>query len=233
MCSSAGIRSQGGVHQHREVVPVLLEELELERVRDLRRCHPRLGDGLEAADDQAADLLLDVDVAVGVTQDRQVGVDALELVGDDVEVLGRVQRDGDADLVAECLGPLAGAVDHDLGLDVTGVGPNASDASAAWRLDRVDADHPDALVDSHSACPGALGQREGEVGRVGAAVLGQPDRAEQVVDRDDRPLLLCLLGREHLAVEVERGGGGGRAPQLTIRSSVRATIRPPTLAVAG
>ena len=132
----------GSVHEDREVVPVLVEELELERVRDLRGRHPGLGHRLEAADHQSADLLLDVDVAVGVAQDRQVGVHTLELVGDDVEVLGRVQRDGDADLVAERLGPLARTVDDDLGLDVTGVRAYAGDAPSARGRGRVDAERP-------------------------------------------------------------------------------------------
>jgi hypothetical protein len=74
------------------VVPVLLEQLELERVGDRVGRDPRLRLGLEAADDEPADLLLEVGVAVRVAQDRQVAVDALDLVGDDVEVLGGVER---------------------------------------------------------------------------------------------------------------------------------------------
>ena len=42
--------------------------------------------------------------------------------------------------------------------------------------------------------PGALGQREGQVGRVGLAVGGQPDRADQVVDPHHRIVLESLLG---------------------------------------
>ena len=118
---------QRTLHQHREVVPVLVEQLELERVGQLVRGDPGLGLRLEAADDQAADLLLEVGVAVRVAQDRQVAVHALDLVGDDVEVLGRVQRDGDAAQGADRLGPLAGAVDDDLGLDVAVVGDDTGD----------------------------------------------------------------------------------------------------------
>ncbi len=115
----------GLVHQHREVVPVLLEELELERVRQVVGRAPRFGLGLEAADHQAAGLLLEVGPAVRVAHDRQVWVDALDPLGDDVEVLGRVQRHAHADQVTERLGPLAGAVDDDLGLDVAAVGAYA------------------------------------------------------------------------------------------------------------
>ena len=119
------------LHQQREVVPVLLEQLELERVGDLVGRHPRLRLGLEPADDQPADLLLEVGVAVGVAQHRQVGVHALDRLGHDVEVLGGVQRHGDPGQGADLLGPLAGAVDDDLGLDVAGVGAHAGHAPVA------------------------------------------------------------------------------------------------------
>ena len=83
------------VHQDREVIPVLAEQLELERVRQLVGRDPGLGLRLEAADQQAADLFLDVGVAVRVAQHGQVPVHAGDLVGHHVEVLGRVQRHGD------------------------------------------------------------------------------------------------------------------------------------------
>ena len=125
--SSTGRRCTRALHQHREVLPVLVEQLELEGVRDLLGRDPGLGLGLEPADDQPADLLLDVGPAVGVAQDRQVAVHPLDLVGHDVEVLGRVQRHADAGQRADGLGPLAGAVDDDLALDVAVVGAHPAD----------------------------------------------------------------------------------------------------------
>ncbi len=113
------------VHQHREVLPVLREQLELEGVGQVVGRAPRLRLGLEAADDQAAGLLLEVGPAVGVPHDRQVGVRPRDRLGHDVEVLGGVQRHGHADQVAERLGPLTRAVDDDLGLDVAVVGAHA------------------------------------------------------------------------------------------------------------
>ena len=86
-----GHPDQGLVHQHREVVPVLLQQLELERVRQVVGRAPRLRIGLEPTDHETADLLLEVRPPVGVAHDREVGVAALDGVGDDVEVLGRVQ----------------------------------------------------------------------------------------------------------------------------------------------
>ncbi len=109
------------------MVPILFQELEFERVGNLVGTHPRLGLRLEAADDQPADLLLEVRVAVGVAQDRHVGCTPSMRLGDDVEVLGGVQRDVDARHGADLLGPLARAVDDDLGLDVAAVGAHAGD----------------------------------------------------------------------------------------------------------
>ena len=119
--------ADGAVHQDGEVVPVLLQELELERVGQRVGCDPGLGLGLEPADQQAAHLFLDVGVAVRVAQHGEVAVHAAYLLGDDVEVLGRVQRDGHPGQGADLLGPLAGAVDHDLRLDVALVGADAGD----------------------------------------------------------------------------------------------------------
>ena len=193
------------------MVPVLVEQLELERVRDLVGRDPRLRLGLEAADDQPADLLLEVRVAVGVAQDRQVGMDALDLVGDDVEVLGGVQRHGDVDAGREGVGPLAGAVDDDLGLDVAVARCRTPTTDVVLGEDVED---PDVLDHPRAALPRPLGQRHGEVGRVGLAVAGQPDGADEVVGRHQRPALAGLLRREDLALQVERLGGRGGAAQL-------------------
>ena len=43
---------------------------------------------LEAADDQAADFLLEIRIAIGIAQHRQVRVHAIDLLGHDIEVLG-------------------------------------------------------------------------------------------------------------------------------------------------
>ena len=122
-----GDAQQRVVHQDLEVIPILVQELEFERIGNRVGRHPRFGFGLEAADDQAADLFLEVGVAVGVTQDRQVRVHAVDVLADDVEVFGGVQRDVDPGHRADLFGPLAGAVDDDLGLDVTHVGAYAAD----------------------------------------------------------------------------------------------------------
>src|SRR6202034_1993192 len=106
-----------------------------------------LGLGLEPADQQATHLFLDVGVAVGIAQDREVPVHAVDLLGHHVEVLSRVQRHGHAAHRADRLRPLAGAVNHHLGLDVTLVGPDAGHGAA-----RVpDAGHPGTLAHRNAA----------------------------------------------------------------------------------
>ena len=83
-----GYTQESIFHQTFEVLPILFQQLEFERVGNLVRSHPGFGLRFEAADDQPADLLLEIGVAVGVTQDRKVGMDTGYGLGDDVEVLG-------------------------------------------------------------------------------------------------------------------------------------------------
>ena len=79
------------LHQDLEVIPILGQELEFELVGNGADV-PRFGDRLEATHDQAADFLLVVDVAVGVAHDRQVRAHAGNRPGDEVEVLGGIER---------------------------------------------------------------------------------------------------------------------------------------------
>ena len=115
----------GVAHQDVELVPVLGQELELERLGDLVGGDPRLGVRLEPAHEQPADLLLEVGVAVWVPQRRRRSLEPVDRLGDDVVVLGRLQRNGHPDLLAEGLGPLAAAVDDVLALDVAPAGDHA------------------------------------------------------------------------------------------------------------
>ncbi len=206
-----GDAQQRVLHQNGEVVPVLVEQLELERVGDLVRRDPRLGLRLEAADHQAAHLLLEVGVAVGVAQHRQVGVHAVDRVGDHVEVLRRVQRHVDPGERAHLLGPLPGAVDDDLGRRCR---PRRSRTPVTRPSRTV---MPSTRVRSKiraPPCRAPSGQGRGEVGRVGLAVARQPDRAHQVVGPHDRVAVRRLRRGEQLALQAERRRGGGGAPQL-------------------
>ena len=97
------------LHEHLEVLPVLVEQRELEGVGDAVGRHPRFRRGLETADEEPTDLLLDVGVPLRIPQHRQVAVDSLDRLGHDVEVLCRVQRDVDPGHRADGPGPLTDA----------------------------------------------------------------------------------------------------------------------------
>jgi hypothetical protein len=134
---------------------------------------PGLGHRLEAAHQQAADLFLVVDEAVGVAHHRQHRVHAVDAVGDDVEVLGREQRHVDAGQRAELPRPLAGAVDQRLAAHLA--------LTQCARRPRG----PRSMVTPVTSTPSTslapplrapLGQRHAQVGRVGLAVAGDPDR---------------------------------------------------------
>ena len=94
------------LHQHLEVIPVLGQQLELEAVGD-RVDVPRLRLGLEAAHDEPADFLLVVEVAVRIAYHRHVRRNAGNRLGDEVEVLGGVERDRDTREAPERARPLA------------------------------------------------------------------------------------------------------------------------------
>ena len=205
-----GYPMDGRLHEHAEVVPVLLEQLELEGVGQRVGCDPRLRRRLEPADDEATDLLLDVGVPVGVAQDREVRMDALDGLGHHVEVLGRVEGHVDPAQEADSLRPLAGAVDDDLGLDGAPVRDDT-------RHPAVRVVTPVTRVCSAMRTPrmaGAPGEGGRHVDRVDGGVTGQPEGAEQVARLEDG-IALERLGRgEQLALEVVGLRRGRRPAEL-------------------
>ena len=200
----------GRFHQHAEVIPVLLEELELERVRQRVGGDPRLGRRLEAADDEPADLLLHVRVPVGVAQDGELRVDPLDGLGHHVEVLGRMERDVDAAEEADRLRPLAGAVHDHLGLDGAPVGHDARHPA----VPRGDAGDPGVLLDAHAPQAGPAGERGRHVDRVDGGIAGEPEGAEQIARLEDGVPLEGLAGVEQLALEVVGLGRRRRPAEL-------------------
>ena len=104
-----------------EVIPVILEQLELEIVRHVAR-RPGHRVRLIAAKHQPADLLLEIGAAVGIAQRRRIGAKTRDLLGDDVLMLHRLQRHRDAGHGADLPRPLAAAVDHRIAGDDTQIG---------------------------------------------------------------------------------------------------------------
>ena len=160
---------------------------------------------LETAHDQATDLFFEVNEAVGVAHDRQVRMHALDPAGDNVHVLGRVQRHRDAAHEPDLARPLAGAVDDDLGGNVATVRLDAAGDAVLHR----DAGDLDPLENPGAAVARALGQRLRQIGRIGLAIARQPDGADQIVRGHHRPKRGRLLGRDDVdlhPLSTRRGG---------------------------
>ena len=204
----AGRAVDGVGHQDLELVPVLAQQLELEGAGN--RVHrPGLGLRFEATHEQAADFLLVVDEAVGVAHHGQHGVHALDLVRNDVEVLGRVQRHRHPRQRAELPRPLAGAVHQGFAVHVALGGAHAHGTRPARALSGDDTRDLHAFHHVHPAVTRALGQRHAQVRRVGLAVTRDPDGALQIIGAHHGVELASLLGRDefHLHAETARQGG--------------------------
>ena len=214
---------EGGLHQHAEVIPILLQELELERGGQRIGGDPRLGLRLEAPHDEATDLLFDVGVPVGVTQNGQVRVHPRNGFGHDVEVLGRVEGHVDPAEEADRLRPLTGAVHDDLGLNDPPVRDHARDPAGAGD----DVRDARALGDAHAPHAGAAGQRRRHVDRIDGAVARQPEGAEQIADLQNGVALPSLHRRQQFTLEVV-GLCGGRRPAELDQSLGRPGHRHPT-----
>ena len=171
------------------MVPVLGQLAEFEVVGDAVHA-PRLGHRLERADQELAGVLLDVDAAVRIAQHRQVRRHLGHRLGQHVEVLAGVQRHAHPGHAPDRAAPHAGAVDHHLGADRAELGLDAG--HPAVRLG--DAGDPAALDDPGAVLARALGQRLGDVDRVGLAVGRDVDGAGEVADLDQRVQLLASPG---------------------------------------
>src|ERR1700758_3130654 len=109
-----------------------------------------------------------------------------------------MQRHRHAGHRADLLGPLAGAIHYDLGLDVAVIGPDAAGTAIADN----DAGDTNPLADDDTALPGATGERRSEVDGVRPAVTGQPDRPGQVGGVEQRVPGRGLGRADHFTVDV-------------------------------
>ena len=107
----------GVLHQNFKLIPILAQQLKLKSRRN--RVHiPRFGHRLKAAHHQAAHFFFVVNVAIGVSHHRPHGVNAFNLVGHNVEMLGRIKRHIDTGQLPELTRPLACTVHQDIALNV-------------------------------------------------------------------------------------------------------------------
>ena len=155
---------------------------------------PGLGHRLEGADQELAGVLLVVGALVGDPQHRQVARHVGQRLGDDVEMLGRVQRHRDADRGRQLARPHAGGEHDGVGGDRPLLGHHA-DRPALLDQDALDLD---ALDDAGAALARTLGEGLRGVDRVGLAVLGQEHAADDVADLEQRVAGLDLGGPDHL-----------------------------------
>ena len=190
---------------------------------------PRRADRLEQAEHQAAALFPVVAVVGGVLQHRPVPVDLPDRLGQQVVVLGGLQRDGDPGQLAEFPCPHPGAVDDVLGLDVAARGADTGHGTAVLHKtgDR------DALDDPRALHPGAAGQRHRHVDRVDPAVGRDVEAGQHVVDPRQRPQLGDLARRDLVHVDAAQPVERGDPPVLLQPSRLDGELDQPALFQAG
>ena len=218
----------GALQVRRHPVPVGGDLTEREARRDPGYL-PRRADRLEQAKHQSAALLPVIAVVGGVLQHRPAAVHPLDRLGQQVVVLGGLQRDAHPGQLAEFPRPHAGAVDNVLGLDVAARGPDPGDSTAVAE----EASDSDALDDPGALHPGAPGQRHGHVDRVDPAVGRDVEGGQHVVDPGQREQGGDLARRDlvhlHAAQPVERRN----APVLLQPTPLDGEFDQPALLQAG
>ena len=200
-----------GFPEDLEVVPVGLKQAEVVPLRDAVRA-PRLGTRLEAPHEDGAPLFLvapEVDLLVRVAQRLEVVRD-FHRVGHEVHVLGRVERDVHPAQLADLPGPHAGAVDRELALDGASVRRHAGDRAVPL----VDARYDDVLEQPDAIHRSAGGQRLRRMLRQRLAVLGDVERAGQVVGPHQRPHFAGLSQADRLDLDPEGPAQRGDLLQL-------------------
>ena len=125
-------------------------------------------------------------------------------------MLGGVERHRDTGHEADVARPHAGAIHHDLARHL------AAGRRHAGHPPVLDANPGDGgvLEDRRAATARALGQSERGIDRVGTAVAGQPQGADQVVSAHERPAAARLGRRDDCDVDVEAARHRGQALEL-------------------
>ncbi len=115
------------------MIVVFGQRVEAEALGDALHA-PRLRHRLEATHEQLARVFLVVGAFVLHAQHRQVARQAVDGLGDDVEVLGGVQGHGHADVGRQAVRPHAGAEHHGVRCNVAGFGFDADGAPFSTRM---------------------------------------------------------------------------------------------------
>jgi len=183
------------------VLPVLGQQREREVLGE--PVHPpRLRHRLEAAHEQATDLFAHVDPAVGVAEHGELARHPGHGLGDDVEMLGGVQRHVDARHPAQLASPHPRAVHHRVARDITVIGADARRRAVL----PMDAGHGHVLDEGGAALARAFRQGQRGVDRIRPPVPRDPHGAGQVVGAHQRPEAAGVARRDHLDLDAEALG---------------------------
>ena len=179
------LQARGALHGR---VGELLEviEIRLQQLRDEIVGHPVDAPGNSvafiAAHDHAADLFLVVEQVVLVPDGGKIRRQAFDHLGDQKLVLEGHQRRVDPQHRTDLPAPHAGAVDHDLALDVALVG---LDGGHPFFVE-VKTGHQGVFIDLAAPAAGPLGHGLGNAGRIGLPVGGHEGGTDQIVQGNDR-----------------------------------------------
>ena len=209
----AGVRQardprEGRSEERLHPFPVRRELAEREVPRDPVQ-RPRRADRLEQADEHAVALRPVVAVVIRVLDHRQVRVHSRHGVGQQVVVLGGLERHGHPGERAELARPHPGRVDHDLRLDAAGLGQHGRDPAAAG----LHAGRGHALDDLDATLPGALGERGCHADRVGPPLVGHVEAGQHVIGARQRPYRRDLGGGDLGILDAESVHPGCFPPQ--------------------
>ena len=162
----------GVLHQNFKLVPVLAQQLKLKSRRN--RVHiPRFGHRLKAAHHQTTHFFFVVDVAIGVSHHGPHGVNALYLIGHNVEMLGRIKRHIDTGQLPKLTRPLARTVHQNIALNIALLGFHTFDATVV----QINTCDFNVLKNFDAMQPCPFGQGHAQISRVGLPVSRNPNAA--------------------------------------------------------
>ena len=215
---------QGLAHMLLEMIPVIFEQLEFEIVGHVAK---RPGDRVRliAAEDEATDLFLEIGAPVGIADRRHIGGKSIDLLGDHILMLHRLQWHGDTSHRTDLTCPLPAAIDDRLAGNAALIGDHRDD-TAFLDFEAFDADAFDEPRAMHAR---SLGERLGDVGRACLPVGRQEGRADEIACIEQRPELLRLVGESRCMSMPKLCAVVARRLYSVQRSSLQASRRQPVI----
>ena len=138
---------------------------------------PGFGFRLERSQQNLAGIFLVIGTFIRYAQNRQIGCQPVNTLGDNVEMLAGMQRHRYAGLCPDFACPHATGIHHIISFNRTLIRHHTGHPTI--RL--VNIGYLDALNDRHAEIAGTLGQRLGDVDRVCLAVLWQKDTTNHII----------------------------------------------------